>query len=77
MIVPHSELQAETLQALVEEFVSREGTDYGGPEFSLQQKVEQVLRQLAQGQAFIIYSELHESCSIVSKDEFERGQAGD
>ena len=74
MIVPHTELQTETLQALVEEYVSREGTDYGGPEFNLQQKVEQVLHQLEQGQAFIIYSELHESCSIISKDELERGQ---
>lgn len=74
MIVPHTELQPETLHALIEEFVSREGTDYGGPEYSLKQKVEQVVAQLEQGRVFIIYSELHESCSIVSKDEFDDGQ---
>ncbi len=73
MIIQHTELQPETLHALVEEFVSREGTDYGGPEYSLKQKVEQVLTQLEQGQVFIIYSELHESCSIVSKDELKHG----
>ena len=76
MIVPHTELQPDTLRNLIEEFVSREGTDYGGPVYDLEQKVEQVQRQLEQGQAFILYSELHESCTIISKEEFERGQFG-
>jgi len=74
MIVPHTELQPDTLRALVEEYVSREGTDYGGTSYSLAEKVDQVLAQLARGEAFILYSELHESCTIISKQELEQGQ---
>ena len=69
MIIPHQELPPETLYALAEEFISREGTDYGEIEISLQSKIEQVIRQIKAGEAFILYSELHESCTIVSKQE--------
>lgn len=72
MRIPHSQLQADTLRALVEEFISREGTDYGMHEFSLKDKVEQVLHQIEREQVYIIYSELHESCTLISREEFER-----
>ncbi|GAM72241.1 hypothetical protein JCM19241_1654 [Vibrio ishigakensis] len=42
----------------------REGTDYGSVEASLQDKVDQVLMQLKNGQAVIVYSELHETIDI-------------
>ena len=32
MIIPYKELGAETLTAIIEDFVSREGTDYGAVE---------------------------------------------
>lgn len=64
MIIPYTELPPDTLRALVEEFVSREGTDYGEQEWSFADKVEQVIEQLRNGEAVIEYSELHESCTI-------------
>ncbi len=72
MRIPHDQLQPDTLRALVEEFITREGTDYGAREFSLGEKVEQLLRQIERGQVYIIYSELHESCTLISKEAFER-----
>ncbi len=62
--VPMTELAASTLQALVESFVLREGTDYGTQEVSLATKVAQVLRQLQQGEARIVFDPLTESVDI-------------
>ena len=47
-------LSAETLRGLVEEFITREGTEYGHREFSLDDKVRQVERQLASGEVKIV-----------------------
>ncbi|TRY33282.1 YheU family protein [Aliiglaciecola sp. M165] len=69
MIIPISEIPKETLHSLVEAFVLQEGTDYGKVEFSLEQKVNHVLMQLQSGQAYVQYSELHESVNIVTKDQ--------
>lgn len=69
MIIPHKELEVETLRALIEEFVTREGTEYGEHDVSLDKKVEQIIRQLERKEVYIVYSELHETCNIVRKDD--------
>jgi len=43
MNIPFEELAVETLTAIIEEFISREGTDYGVHEISLEKKVQQVM----------------------------------
>lgn len=73
MIIPHTELTPETLRALIEDFVTRDGTDYGENEVTLETKVSQVLDQLKHKQVFIVYSEVHETCDIRTKESlFER-----
>ena len=67
MIIPIEELDAETLQNIVESVVLREGTDYGEEELSFATKVEHLLTQLRNGEAVLQYSELHESVDIVPK----------
>ncbi len=47
--VPPQRLQADILQALLEEFASRDGTDYGERELSLEQKVGSLARADAAG----------------------------
>lgn len=69
MIIPYQSLTADTLHALAEEFVSREGTDYGEVEVTFESKVQQLISQIKSGEAVILYSELHESCTIISKQE--------
>ena len=71
MIIPISDIPSETLQNLIEAFVLQEGTEYGEVDFSLEQKVKHVLMQLKTGEAFVQYSELHESVNIVTKDQIE------
>lgn len=55
VVVPHTELAADVLRAVIESFVLREGTDYGEKEISLDQKVARVIRQLECGEAHILF----------------------
>jgi uncharacterized protein len=63
--IPHTELSAEALRGVIESFVLREGTDYGDREYSLEQKVEHVLRQLVRGEARIQFDPDTETIGIV------------
>ena len=58
-------LSAETLRGLVEEFITREGTEYGHREFSLDDKVRQVERQLASGEVKIVFDNVEERANLV------------
>jgi uncharacterized protein len=55
VIIPPERLSAEALQALIEGFVLREGTDYGKEDIEISRKIESVRRQIAAGKAFIIF----------------------
>jgi uncharacterized protein len=65
VMVPYTELSEEALRGVVESFVLREGTDYGEREFSLDQKVAHVLRQLKGGEARIVFDPATETIDIV------------
>lgn len=62
--VPYGELSAELLHAVVESFVLREGTDYGEREYSFEDKVAHVMRQLKKGEAKILFDPESESVTI-------------
>lgn len=51
--VPRESLSAQALRGVVEAYVLREGTDYGHHDFTLDEKCEVVVRQLACGEAEI------------------------
>ena len=70
MIIPTQELASDTLSAIIEEFVLREGTEYGENEVSLVEKIAQIKHQLAQGSVVLVYSELHETVNILPKEQF-------
>lgn len=70
MEIPYREIEPDTLTQLIEFYVLREGTDYGEVEKSLADKVHDVRRQLENGEAKVVYSELHESVNIVTQNEF-------
>ena len=60
------QLSPAALRGLVEEYVSREGTDYGHADWTLEEKVTQVFRQLERGEARIVFDIELESASIVA-----------
>ncbi len=59
------DLAPETLRAVIESFVLREGTDYGLHETSLDDKVLQVLGQLKRREAYVVFDPSTASVSIV------------
>ena len=63
--VAYTDLSPEALRGVLESFVLREGTDYGEREYSLEQKVGHVLRQLERGEARIVFDPNTESVQIV------------
>lgn len=65
VIVPHDQLSADALQGLLEEFVSRDGTDSGYIALSLQQRVDQVRRQLDRGEVAVVFDEVTQSANVV------------
>ncbi|MBM4282356.1 MAG: YheU family protein [Deltaproteobacteria bacterium] len=67
MEIPWDQLQPETLRALVEEFVLREGTEYGERDVPLADKVDAVLRQLRRGEARVLYDPDSETTTIASR----------
>jgi uncharacterized protein YheU (UPF0270 family) len=58
-------LTPEALHGLATEFVTRDGTDYGVRERSVDEKVRDVLRQLERGEARIMFDPASNSANIV------------
>ena len=65
--VPHAQLAPELLRRLIEEFVTRDGTDYGAIERTLAEKVAVVMRQLETGEAAIEVDAESETVDIVAR----------
>lgn len=63
--IPWRSLSEDALNGVIEEFVSREGTEYGAEDISLEAKCRQVIRQLEKGDVVITYNDEDLSCSIV------------
>ncbi|MFC4653596.1 MULTISPECIES: YheU family protein [Rheinheimera] len=71
MLIPYQQLDSATLDNLIEAFVLREGTDYGELEMALAEKVSQIRQQIKAGQVVIVYSELHESVDLLTKQQWQ------
>lgn len=72
LLIPYEQLATDTLDALIEAFVLREGTEYGEQDVSLSDKVVQVKSQLHANQLVILYSELHESVDIITTQQWRQ-----
>jgi uncharacterized protein len=72
MIIPYEKLSQEALNGLIEEFVTREGTDSGYTKKSLEENIEMVKRQLKRGEVFIGYDEATQTSNIVSKQFLDK-----
>ena len=72
MLIPYQQLNPDTLQALIEAFVLREGTDYGDSDLSLAEKVALVQAQIQRGSVVICYSEQEESVDLLNAQDYKR-----
>ena len=63
--IPWQNLSEDALLGVIEEFVTREGTEYGMSDVSLAEKCRQVRSQLERGEAIITWDEETLSCSVM------------
>lgn len=71
MIIPYEQLSSDALQGLIEEFITRDGTDYGAEEISLTTKVEQVKQLLKRREMVVVFDLADESVSLLSRRDAE------
>lgn len=71
MIIPYSEIKPFTLQSLIEEFVTRDGTDYGEMEIPLTSRVAAVRQQLKRGEVVIWFNPDTESCTLLTRKQLD------
>lgn len=69
-VVPHDQLQPETLWAVIEDFVTRHGAIQGHTEPPLAEKMQDVQKRLQGGTAVIVFDDAEEMFSIVPMDEW-------
>lgn len=72
MIIPPDQINDETLQNLMEAFITREGTDYGDAELALEDKVSLLKGQLISGEVLITFDASSESINLLTKQDYQQ-----
>ena len=68
-IIPVNKLSAKALQGVIEEFISRSGTDYGAMEADPETKFRQVKSRLKAGTAVLVFDDETETTNIFPADD--------
>ena len=71
--VPYDRLSADALYGIIEEFISREGTDYGDYNYSFDDKKEQVREQIRRGLVVILFDPVGETCQLALANQLPPG----
>jgi uncharacterized protein len=66
MIIPYKQISSDALRGLIEEYITREGTDYGEQEFLLEQKVAQIEQHLNRGEVVVVFDIATETVSLLN-----------
>ena len=74
MIVPANMLSDDALRGMIEEFVTRDGTDYGEQEVSLEERVEEVREKILTGKALIMFDSKTETTTIIPAEDLAKIQ---
>lgn len=67
--IPPDALEPATLDAVLAEIATRDGTDYGEVETPLTTRVDQLRRSLTDGRAVLVFDEESESCAVVPVEQ--------
>ncbi|PYF81789.1 MULTISPECIES: YheU family protein [Marinomonas] len=68
-LIPYDSLAADTLATILDDIVSRDGTDYGDYDLSVAQKREQALRALRNGEAVLLFDTESETIKMIPKSD--------
>ena len=67
--IPRERLPTETLRAMLEEYASRDGTDYGLHERGLDEKVASLSARLDSGELCILYETEGEEWDLLPREQ--------
>jgi uncharacterized protein YheU (UPF0270 family) len=65
--IPWRDLSGPTLDNLIEEFVTRDGTDYGMQERDLESRKQDVQRQIERGEVWIAFDQTTQSVNLLRR----------
>ena len=68
-IIPVNKLSTGALKGVIEEFISRSGTDYGAMEADPETKFRQVRAKLKSGSAVLVFDDETETTNIFLSDD--------
>lgn len=71
MIIPPQSIPEETLLAILQEFINRDGTDYGAEELSLAEKVARLRPQVYSGEVLIVFDDETSSVHLLPKADYQ------
>ncbi len=76
--VPYEQLESESLRAMIEEYITRDGTFYGDVEMSMDHKIDMIVKQLESNEAVITWDLDLQTGTLVLKTDMEkkRGKNG-
>lgn len=69
--IPIESVPAEIFEKIVEEFVEREGTDYGHSEVSFEEKKSKILAQIQKKLVRLVFSFEDESINLLTHDQWK------
>ncbi len=72
VVIPHQELSSEALLGVIEDFINREGTDYGESPVELATKVAQVRTQLEKGKIVLLYDQESATVNLVTAEAYRK-----
>ena len=67
-LIPYDSLAPDTLETILDDIVSRDGTDYGDYELSVAQKRQQALQSLKKGEAVLLFDTESETIKMIRKE---------
>ena len=76
MWIPWQQIKPEILTQLLEEIVTRDGTDYGSEEISVDEKVSNALRALRDGDAVLGWDVELATANLLRADELATDSIG-
>ncbi len=75
MIIPPEKLSDLVLQNIMEEFILRDGTDYGQDELGLKEKVDALKSQIQREDVLIVFDQDTESVTLITKLDYLRNNS--
>ncbi|BEV70043.1 YheU family protein [Bdellovibrio bacteriovorus] len=72
--IPKEVLSEQALRGVIDNFIQREGTDYGVSEISYETKMQQVQKQIDKGHVRIVFDPNTESVSLMPEQEWKKFQ---